>query len=149
MPAADTLARLEFSSSVDMLEIVGIVTERVGRLARLDDESLHWVTMAVRESVINAVKHGNKSDSSKSVFVEFECSRSPAPAQLTVRVRDQGAGFDPDALADPLTPENVLKSGGRGVFLIRNFMDEVALRRAPEGGMEIRMVKRASPESST
>ena len=57
-------------------------------------------------------------------------------------MRDQGEGFDPDELADPLAPENLLKSSGRGIFLIRNFMDDVRLQRAPEGGMEIRMVKR-------
>lgn len=149
MAAAETFARLEFSSSVEMLEIVSIVTERLGRLAGLDDDSLHWVNMAVRESVINAVTHGNKSDQSKRVFVEFESSSSSEPAQLKVRVRDQGAGFDPQALADPLSPDNILKSGGRGVFLIRNFMDEVVLERTPQGGMEIRMVKRANQESST
>jgi len=57
-------------------------------------------------------------------------------------VRDEGSGFDPSAVADPLAPENMLKSSGRGIFLIRNFMDDVKLQRAPEGGMEIRMVKR-------
>ena len=60
-------------------------------------------------------------------------------------MRDQGDGFDPESLADPLDPENLLKSGGRGIFLIRNFMDDVQLQRAPEGGMEIRMVKRLNP----
>jgi serine/threonine-protein kinase RsbW len=59
-------------------------------------------------------------------------------------VRDQGAGFEPEEVADPLAPENLLKSSGRGIFLIRNFMDDVRLQRAPEGGMEIRMVKRVN-----
>jgi serine/threonine-protein kinase RsbW len=62
---------------------------------------------------------------------------------MIIRVRDQGKGFDPDAVADPLAPENLLKGSGRGIFLIRNFMDEVDLQRAPQGGMEVRMVKRA------
>jgi serine/threonine-protein kinase RsbW len=59
-------------------------------------------------------------------------------------VRDEGPGFDPDALPDPLAPENMLKASGRGIFLIRSFMDELVLRRAPEGGMEVVMVKRVS-----
>jgi serine/threonine-protein kinase RsbW len=59
-----------------------------------------------------------------------------------VSVRDEGAGFDPESIADPLAPENMLKSSGRGIFLMRNFMDDVSLRRAPEGGMEVRMVKK-------
>lgn len=149
MAATDVFARLEFSSSIDMLEIVTTVTERFGRLAGLDDDAVHWTTMAVRESVINAVTHGNQRDERKRVFIEFECDRSSDQGQLTVRVRDEGAGFDPDEIADPLTPENILKSGGRGVFLIRSFMDEVALQRVPGGGMEVCMVKRANQESST
>jgi serine/threonine-protein kinase RsbW len=60
-------------------------------------------------------------------------------------VRDQGDGFDPTTVADPLAPENLLKSSGRGIFLIRSFMDDVQLERAPEGGMEIRMIKRVQP----
>ena len=63
------------------------------------------------------------------------------PPQLVVRVLDQGEGFDPDAIANPLDPENILKSSGRGIFFMRSFMDDVQLERAPEGGMEVRMVK--------
>ena len=76
------------------------------------------------------------------MFVEFQSSADDDAPLLTICVRDEGEGFDPDALADPLEPDNILKPSGRGIFLIRNFMDEVRLRRAPEGGMEIRMVKR-------
>ena len=59
-----------------------------------------------------------------------------------VRVRDQGEGFDPGDIANPLDPENILKSSGRGIFFMRSFMDDVQLERAPEGGMEVRMVKK-------
>jgi serine/threonine-protein kinase RsbW len=75
------------------------------------------------------------------VFVEFETSLTPEP-ELLIRVRDQGEGFDPDLVANPLAAENLLKSSGRGIFLIRNFMDDVRLQRVPEGGMEVRMTKR-------
>ena len=68
------------------------------------------------------------------------------PSGIRIRVRDEGPGFDPEALPDPLAPENMLKSSGRGIFLIRSFMDELVLRRAPEGGMEVAMVKRVSAE---
>ena len=64
------------------------------------------------------------------------------PNELVVRVLDQGEGFDPQEVADPLAPENILKSSGRGIFFMRNFMDDVTLRRAAEGGMEVRMVKK-------
>jgi serine/threonine-protein kinase RsbW len=130
--------RLEFGSAFEMLDIVQIMSDHIGRSLGLDEDSLHWVGVAVRESVINAIKHGNRHDVSKHVVVEF----MTAPSEMTVSIRDQGEGFDPDMLADPLAPENMLKASGRGIFLMRNFMDDVSLRRAPEGGMEVRMVKR-------
>jgi serine/threonine-protein kinase RsbW len=109
---------------------------------------VHWVGVAVRECVINAIKHGNKNDSSKRVFVEFETVFSDGVNELGIRIRDQGQGFDPESLANPLDPENLLKASGRGIFLIRNFMDEVELQRAPQGGMEVRMTKRVQSTSA-
>jgi serine/threonine-protein kinase RsbW len=137
--------RLEFTSAVEMLDFVQVVSDHVGRTVGLDEDTIHWVGVALRESVINAIKHGNRNDPSKRVFVEFQTSDG-AEAELAISVRDQGDGFDPDDLEDPLEPVNILKPSGRGIFLIRNFMDEVRLQRAPEGGMEIRMVKRLSVE---
>ena len=134
---------LEFQSTFEMLDFVQVASDHLGRLSGLDDESLHWVGVAVRESVINAIKHGNGGDEGKRVYVEFTPINSDRPAGITIRVRDEGPGFDPEALPDPLAPENMLKSSGRGIFLIRSFMDELVLRRAREGGMEVVMVKRA------
>jgi len=135
--------RLDFRSAFDMLDFVQVVSDQVGRMAGLDEDALHWVSVAVRESVINAIKHGNNSDERKRVFVEFT-PLDAGPPGIAIRVRDEGPGFDPDQLPDPLAPENMLKSSGRGIFLIRNFMDEMRLQRAPEGGMEMVMVKRVS-----
>jgi serine/threonine-protein kinase RsbW len=137
--------RLEFTSAFEMLDLVQVVSDHVGRDVGLDDEAVHWVGVAIRESVINAIKHGNQNDAGKRVFVDFETAAGAGPAELNIRVRDQGTGFDPDHLADPLAPENLLKASGRGIFLIRSFMDDVILQRAPEGGMEIRMTKRVQP----
>ena len=132
--------RLEFSSAFDMLDFVQLVSDHIGREVGLDEDAIHWVGVAIRESVINAIKHGNQNDSSKHVFVEFEAPERAIP-ELRIRVRDQGPGFDPETIADPLAPENLLKGSGRGIFLIRQFMEDVELQRAPEGGMEIRMTK--------
>jgi serine/threonine-protein kinase RsbW len=134
--------RLDFHSAFDMLDFVQVVSDHVGRMSGLDDDALHWVGVAVRESVINAIKHGNGEDERKRVHVEFTMLNGDTPPGIAIRVRDEGAGFDPGTIPDPLAPENVLKSSGRGIFLIRNFMDELQLRRAPEGGMEMFMVKR-------
>ena len=136
------IVRLEFSSAFEMLDFVQVVSDHMARDVGLDDDSLHWVGVAIRESVINAIKHGNRNDSAKHVFIEFEAAIRADVPELLIRVRDQGEGFDPETVANPLDPENLLKSSGRGIFLIRNFMDDVQLQRAPEGGMEIRMVKR-------
>ena len=114
----------------------------MSRMVGFDEDSLHWISIAVRESVANAMKHGNKGDESKRVRSSSSPRRPTGPRELVILVRDQGEGFDPEEVADPLAPENLLKSSGRGIFLIRTFMDDVALRRVPEGGMEVRMVKR-------
>jgi serine/threonine-protein kinase RsbW len=139
------VVRLEFTSAFEMLDFVQVVSDHMGRGVGLDDDAVHWVGVAIRESVINAIKHGNRNDATKRVFVEFETTSAPEPPGLLIRVRDQGEGFDPESLANPLDPENLLKASGRGIFLIRNFMDDVQLQRAPEGGMEIRMTKRVQP----
>ncbi len=144
------MLRLEFSSVFDMVDFVQVVSDHVGREIGLDEDAMHWVGVAIRECVINAIKHGNQNDAAKRVFVEFTSGGSRDLPELTISVRDQGDGFDPDTLADPLAPENLLKSSGRGIFLIRSFMDDVRLTRVPDGGMEIRMTKRAqSPANPT
>ncbi|MDO8795164.1 MAG: ATP-binding protein, partial [Vicinamibacterales bacterium] len=128
------------------LDLVQTIGDHLGRQAGLDDEALHWVSVAVRESVTNAIRHGNAGDAGKRVHIEF--TYLGADAGLAIRVRDEGCGFDPEALPDPLSPENLLKPSGRGIFLIRSFMDELDLRRSPEGGMELVMVKRPQPVRS-
>jgi serine/threonine-protein kinase RsbW len=134
--------RLQIHSTFEMVDFVQVVSDRVGQLAGMDDDTVHWIGVAVRESVINAIKHGNREEYSKLVTVEFTFSPASAPNELVVRVIDQGAGFDPQAVANPLAPENILKSSGRGIFFMRNFMDDVVLRRGAEGGMEVLMVKK-------
>lgn len=136
------LVRLQIASQFDMLDFVQVVSDRMGQLAGMDEDAIHWIGVAVRESVINAIKHGNREHPAKLVTVEFAFLPTVDPTELVVRVTDQGEGFDPDAIADPLAPENMLKSSGRGIFFMRSFMDDVRLQRAAEGGMEVRMVKK-------
>jgi serine/threonine-protein kinase RsbW len=140
--------RLEIGSAFDMLDFVEVVSNHICRMSGFDDDTLHWISIAVRESVANAIKHGNKSDLSKRVIVEFSPVPAHDPSELVIRVRDQGEGFEPEEVADPLAPENLLKSSGRGIFLIRSFMDDVEHRKVPEGGMEIRMTKKV-PKDGT
>jgi serine/threonine-protein kinase RsbW len=141
--------RLEFGSAFDMLDFVQVVSDYVGRMAGLDEDALHWVSVAVRESVVNAIKHGNQNDESKRVVVEFTPLPAHAPEELVICVEDEGEGFDPEEIADPLAPENILKSSGRGIFLIRSFMDDVHLQRGKTRGMQIRMVKKVTRDAAS
>ena len=134
--------RLELPSSFEMLDLVEALSDRLSSIAGLDEDATHWVSVAVRESVINAVKHGNKEDKSKHVTVEFALAPRAKPEEFTIEVLDQGMGFDYEEVGDPLAPENLMKSSGRGIFFMRNFMDDVAIARRPEGGMSVRMMKK-------
>ncbi len=109
----------------------------VAQKAGFPEEDLHKIGMAVRESMVNAVVHGNQYSAHKKVHV----SVSKGPDRLTVAITDQGKGFDLDALPDPLSEENLLRNSGRGMFLIRAFMDEFQVRRLSPGGTEVTLIK--------
>ena len=142
MPARGGTVRLQIPSNFELLDVIQVASDRLAVLAGLDEDAVHWIGVAVRESVINAIKHGNRGDYGKLVTIEFTLAPAAAPTEFVVRVVDEGEGFEPEAVADPLAPENILKSSGRGIFFMRSFMDDVILRRAAEGGMEVRMVKK-------
>jgi serine/threonine-protein kinase RsbW len=144
-----SLVRLEIHSVFDMLDLVQLVSDHVSQLAGLDDDAIHWIGVAVRESVINAIKHGNRLDEAKQVSVEFAFVPPHHPTELIVSVIDQGEGFVPEEVANPLAPENLLKSSGRGIFFMRSFMDDVVLRKVPQGGMEVRMVKKLPAQADS
>jgi len=134
--------RLNLPSSFELLDLVQLLSDRVSALAGLDEDATHWISVAVRESVINAIKHGNRGDRDKHVTIEFVLEPRDKPEQFTVEVLDEGEGFDLEEVANPLDPENVLKSSGRGIFFMRSFMDDVSMRRIPGGGMSVRMCKK-------
>ena len=104
----------------------------------LDEQTAFGLEMAVREAVTNAMVHGNQEDETKAVEVVLNCLGNA----LEIEVRDQGKGFDPASVPDPTAPANVLKTSGRGIFLMRSFMDEIDWLARPEGGTTVRMVKR-------
>jgi serine/threonine-protein kinase RsbW len=147
MTESRSLVRLKIQSVFDMLDLVQLVSDHVGQLAGLDEDAIHWVGVAVRESVINAIKHGNRLDEAKQVTIEFAFVPSRHPTELVVSVIDQGEGFEVEEVANPLAPENLLKSSGRGIFFMRSFMDDVQLLKVPEGGTEVRMMKKLQPSS--
>jgi serine/threonine-protein kinase RsbW len=97
-------------------------------------DDLFAVHLAMEEAIVNAVKHGNKLDTSKTVSVEYDVS----PERIDISVSDEGRGFNPESVEDPRLGENIYKMGGRGVLLIKSYMDEVEYSRA---GNSVRMVK--------
>jgi serine/threonine-protein kinase RsbW len=120
--------------SVDKAEIVAMDE---ARKAGFDEDNQQQIGMAVRECMVNAVVHGNRYSKNKKVHLDVERSKD----RLTFTVGDEGQGFDLSALPDPLAPENLLKQSGRGIMLIRAFMDDFDLHPRPGGGTEVRLVK--------
>jgi serine/threonine-protein kinase RsbW len=136
---------LEISSTFEMLKLVDHVSEQFGQMAGLDEDSMHHLGVAVREAVVNGIKHGNAGDKRKRVRVEYTVANGDPRPSVVVRVRDEGQGFDAEALADPLAPANLEGTSGRGLFLIRTFMDDVQVRPAAGGGTEVVMAKAINP----
>lgn len=104
----------------------------------LPDETRHWILMALREGLANAIKHGNRLNLGKRVHVELNVTGET----LEMKIRDEGEGFEPETVGDPLAPENRLKTSGRGIFYMKTFMDDVRFRRVEGGGMEITLTKK-------
>ena len=114
--------------------------EKLAVEAGLDEDERFHVTMAVREAAVNAVLHGNEYDPAKRISVSLENTG----AALVFTIADQGKGLDPAMLPDPRAPENLMRSSGRGIFLIRSFMDEVHFRQL-HPGTELTLVKHLAP----
>ncbi len=102
-----------------------------------DEDDLHRVGIALRECMVNAVVHGNRYNARKKVHLKVVCT----PESLTVVVGDEGDGFDPTAVPDPLAGENLLRGSGRGVMLMQAFMDEFQISKRSPQGTEVKMVK--------
>lgn len=136
--SASQKVSLDIASRFEMLDLVQTVLVHICGILGFDDEATHYMSVAVRESVVNAIKHGNRHDETKRVSLHFTLLERA----LEVEVRDEGAGFDPFSVPDPLAPENLLKAYGRGIFFMRQFMDEVTHAFPARGGTVVRMLKR-------
>jgi serine/threonine-protein kinase RsbW len=121
------------------LETVNNAEETASRMASeagFDEEEIMKISMAVREAAVNAVLHGNAYDPNKKVTLAFERT----PDDLVIVIRDQGKGLDESKIPDPLAPNNLMKTSGRGIFLIRSFMDVVEIHPS-QTGTELKMIK--------
>lgn len=137
MTLAEKVVEITIASSLDLIDIATLTADHMSKLCGFDEEEQYRINLAVRESIANAIEHGNKYNLEKNVELRYRLNDST----LTIAVRDHGAGFDPADLPDPLDPENLLNPAGRGILYMRSFMDDVELIRHAEGGMQITMVK--------
>ena len=138
MPSEEQEFSISVGSHFEYIDLIQVVVDdALGRFG-LDDDSRHWVGIAIREAVVNAIKHGNRQDPDKEVEVEL----SIAGDEAVIRVHDSGEGFDPETVEDPLAPENLLKPNGRGIFYMKSFMDEIEYDARPGGGTVVTLRKR-------
>ena len=134
---------LTISSKLDELEAVQKLISQATEAFGLSEDLAYWMELTISESVINAIRHGNQSDPTKTAHLRI----SSDGTSVEVIVDDQGEGFDLEDLADPTEGANLLKPCGRGILIIRSFMDEVDLSPREGGGTRLRMLKKL-PELS-
>jgi len=127
-------------STMDSVAEVESAAEQLTQAAGLDEDEGFRVAMAVREAAVNAVLHGNGYDPAKQISASFENDGK----SLIITIADEGEGLDPEKIPDPLAPENLLRGTGRGIFLIRSFLDEVHFRQL-HPGTELTLIKHLSP----
>ena len=129
---------LMLASTLKSVERAEALAHDVCRRAGFDEEDQHRIEMAVHETMINAVRHGNKEDAKKRVRLAFRIY----PDRLEIRIRDQGPGFEPAQVPSPTQAGSLLKTSGRGIFLARAFVDEFRVKKIEGAGMEVTLVKR-------
>jgi serine/threonine-protein kinase RsbW len=132
------MREIELPSRIESVEEAAMMADEFAKSCGFGDEITFAVDLAVRESVANAVKHGNKFDESKTV----QMTMADLPEGFEITVRDYGTGFSIDEIADPTDPENLLKTNGRGILFMKSFMDEVEWENPTDGGLRVKMLKK-------
>jgi serine/threonine-protein kinase RsbW len=125
---------------IDLIQVVG---SELLKHMNFSHEDVERVWLAVQEGIANAMRHGNKLDKRKAVEVTF----TPLANRLEIRIKDGGPGVDLDALPNPNLPENLLKPCGRGVYFMKQVMDQVSLERSPEGSTLLLVKHRRAVET--
>ncbi len=128
------------SSTMESVSEVEEAADHLATEAGLDEDQRFHIGMAVREAAINAVLHGNEYDPTRHIAVSLENTGK----DLVIVIADEGSGFNPDKVPDPLATENLLRGTGRGIFLIRSLMDEVHFRQL-HPGTELTLIKHLAP----
>ena len=136
-PSARTI-HVRISSRREFLDPVHSLSERLIQEVGFSEDESYWLVTAVREAVTNAVIHGNREEPGTHVEVAYELCED----RIRITVKDQGNGFDPASLPDPISKEHLMDSSGRGVFLMQQLMDEVSYSFPESGGTTLSMMKK-------
>ena len=142
--SGDHRFHLDLGSRFENIELVQVVLKDTLDQLGIEEDARHWIDVAVREAVANAIKHGNAQSPDKQVHVDLLLEGD----ELVIRIEDEGAGFDPSTVQDPLAPENLLRPNGRGIFYMKSFMDDIQYDLRPGGGTVVTMRKRITGPKS-
>jgi serine/threonine-protein kinase RsbW len=134
--ASESVERF-LESKLDSVDEAEELAVKMAEEAGFEEDDLHKIAMSVRETMVNAVVHGNRYNAHKRVYVRV----SNGPGRLEIKIADQGEGFELEAVPDPLAENNLLRNSGRGIFLMKAFMDEVEVKRGDPVGTEVTLVK--------
>ena len=138
MVEQDLQIKVAISSRFENIDLVDAVMEAAMRHFGFDEETVERLGLAIREAVANGVRHGNRQEPAKKV--ELNCDLKQDVMEL--RITDEGSGFDVDAIPDPLASDNLFNPSGRGILLMRAFMDEVDFEFDNNGGTQVTLKKR-------
>lgn len=135
---SDQRIEITMASRMEYVNLLHAASDEVCRLLNLDEDTAMNMGLALHEAAVNAIKHGNRLDPALMVSIAFHIRSG----ELEVTVRDQGSGFDNGRIGDPRDPANIEKTNGRGIFLMRNFVDHVEFHHVPGEGMTVTLLKK-------
>ena len=129
--------QLNLESTLDSVEATELIVQQLARRRGFSEQDVEQFMIAIRETMANAISHGNGYSREKSVYFGVVADSE----QFKVTVRDQGFGFNPEEVPDPTAGDNLLRTSGRGLLLMRSFVDELSIRRADPAGTEVVLIK--------
>ena len=144
MGKAARCVTVTLENRVESMDVGEEIAHRLAGSAGFDEDERHKIGMSVRECLINALQHGNRGDTSKKIELRIALHSD----RMEVQVTDQGRGFNPAAVPDPLADEGLLKTSGRGIYLVRCFMDDLKVESGRNGGTVVTLTKRYSPNNN-
>ena len=136
---------ITLETQVESVNLAEEMCLRVAEAAGFGEDDCYRIGMSVREGVINAFHYGNEERPDKKIYLALDLT----PDKMIIHVLDEGKGFDLNSVPDPVAEENLLSTSGRGIFLMRAFMDEFKVVPGRNGGAEVIMSKKLPSAQSS